>query len=93
MSADAGRILPQQIQASDRLIFYFAGHGIALNGDDGPEGFLIPQDAKLGDTSSYLPMVRLQKALDKLPCRHFLTVLDCCFAGAFRWSSMSWEIA
>ena len=80
--------LPQQIKESDRLIFYFAGHGIALNGDDGPEGFLIPQDARLGDTSSYLPMVRLQKALDKLLCRHFLTVLDCCFAGAFRWSSM-----
>ena len=79
--------LPKQIQASDRLIFYFAGHGIALNGDDGPEGFLIPQDAKLGNTSTYLPMVRLQKALDKLPCRHFLTILDCCFAGAFRWSS------
>ena len=80
--------LPKQIKESDRLIFYFAGHGIALNGDDGPEGFLIPQDARLGDTSSYLPMVRLQKALDKLLCRHFLTVLDCCFAGAFRWSSM-----
>lgn len=79
--------LPSQIQSSDRLIFYFAGHGIALNGDDGPEGFLIPQDARLGDTSTYLPMVRLQKALDKLPCRHFLTILDCCFAGAFRWSS------
>ncbi|MGB5712993.1 MAG: caspase family protein, partial [Waterburya sp.] len=78
--------LPSQIQSSDRLIFYFAGHGIALNGDDGPEGFLIPQDARLGDTRSYLPMVRLQKALNKLPCRHFLTILDCCFAGAFRWS-------
>ena len=79
--------LPHQIQESDRLIFYFAGHGIALNGDDGPEGFLIPQDARLGETSSYLSMVRLQKALNKLPCRHFLTILDCCFAGAFRWSS------
>ena len=79
--------LPKQISESDRLIFYFAGHGIALNADDGPEGFLIPQDAKLGDTSTYLPMVRLQKALDKLPYRHFLTILDCCFAGAFRWSS------
>ncbi|NEP35367.1 PQQ-binding-like beta-propeller repeat protein, partial [Moorena sp. SIO3B2] len=22
-----------------------------------------------------------------LPCRHFLGILDCCFAGAFRWSS------
>ena len=79
--------LPKQIKENDRLIFYFAGHGIALNGDDGPEGFLIPQDARLGNTSSYLPMVRLQKALEKMPCRHFLTILDCCFAGAFRWSS------
>ena len=79
--------LPNKIQESDRLIFYFAGHGIALNSDDGPEGFLIPQDARLGDTSTYLPMVRLQRALEKLPCRHFLTILDCCFAGAFRWSS------
>ena len=79
--------LPQNVTKSDRLIFYFAGHGIALNSDDGLEGFLIPQDAKLGDTSSYLPMVRLQKALDNLPCRHFLCILDCCFAGAFRWSS------
>ena len=79
--------LPQNVTESDRLIFYFAGHGIALNSDDGLEGFLIPQDAKLGDTSTYLPMVRLQKALDNLPCRHFLCILDCCFAGAFRWSS------
>ena len=79
--------LPHKIQESDRLIFYFAGHGIALNGDDGPEGFLIPQDAQLGDTNTYLPMVRLQKALINLPCRHFLGILDCCFAGAFRWSS------
>ena len=79
--------LPRNIQESDRLIFYFAGHGIALNREDGPEGFLIPQDAQLGSTSSYLSMARLQKALNKLPCRHFLTILDCCFAGAFRWSS------
>ena len=79
--------LPQNVQKSDRLLFYFAGHGIALNSDDGLEGFLIPQDAKLGETSSYLPMVRLQKALNDLPCHHLLCILDCCFAGAFRWSS------
>ena len=79
--------LPNNVEESDRLIFYFAGHGIALNSNDGLEGFLIPQDAKLGDTTSYLPMVRLQQALNDLPCRHFLCILDCCFAGAFRWSS------
>ena len=79
--------LTQQVSADDRLVFYFAGHGIALNGEEGPEGYLIPQDAKLGDTNSYLPMTQLQSALSDLPCRHFLGILDCCFAGAFRWSS------
>ena len=79
--------LPQQVTPNDRLLFYFAGHGIALNGEDGPEGYLIPQDAKLGDTNTYLPMTQLHSALLALPCRHFLGLLDCCFAGAFRWSS------
>lgn len=64
--------LLQSVQPDHRLLFYFAGHGIALNGEDGPEGFLIPQDAKLGDTKSYLPMALLQTRLNDLPCRHFL---------------------
>ncbi|MFB2770842.1 caspase family protein [Pelatocladus sp. BLCC-F211] len=81
------KTLPQQVQPDDRLLFYFAGHGIALNGDDGPEGYLIPQDAKLGDPKTYLLMTYLQECLSNLPCRHFLGILDCCFAGAFRWSS------
>jgi len=80
--------LPKQIQAGDRFLFYFAGHGIALNGEDGPEGYLVPQDARLGNVSTYLPMSEVNKALLQLPCRHFLGILDCCFAGAFRWSSL-----
>ncbi|MEM8502531.1 MAG: caspase family protein [Cyanobacteria bacterium P01_D01_bin.1] len=80
-------ILPKQVKSTDRLLFYFAGHGIALNGEDGPEGFLIPQDSRLGNTQTYLSMVQLQQALIALPCRHFLAIFDCCFAGAFRWSS------
>ncbi len=86
-------VLPQQVKPDSRLLFYFAGHGIALNGEDGPEGYLIPQDAKAGDTSSYLAMLALQTALSALPCRHFLGILDCCFAGAFRWSSNTRDIS
>ncbi|KOP26578.1 hypothetical protein AMR41_09560 [Hapalosiphon sp. MRB220] len=81
------KTLPQQIKPDDRLLFYFAGHGVALNGDDGPQGYLIPQDAKLGDTKTYLQMTQLQECLSNLSCRHFLGIFDCCFAGAFRWSS------
>ncbi|MEB3359557.1 MAG: caspase family protein, partial [Synechococcales bacterium] len=82
-------ILLQTLQLSedDRLVFYFAGHGIALPGDDGPQGYLIPKDAKLGDVSTYLPMAQVEAALTQLPCRHCLIILDCCFGGAFRWSS------
>ena len=79
--------LPQEIGANDRVLFYFAGHGIALDGDDGPTGYLIPQDAEQRKRKSFLPMQELHEALSALPCRHMLIILDCCFAGAFRWSS------
>jgi WD40 repeat protein len=79
----------------DRLLFYFAGHGIALDAlenQEGPVGYLIPQDAVSGDSSTYLPMQELHDALNALPCRHMLAILDCCFAGAFRWASVKREI-
>ncbi|MBD2492296.1 caspase family protein [Aulosira sp. FACHB-615] len=79
----------------DRLLFYFAGHGIALDAlenQEGPVGYLIPQDAISGDSSTYLPMQELHDALNALPCRHLLAILDCCFAGAFRWASLKREV-
>jgi hypothetical protein len=79
--------LPHIIQPDDRFLFYFAGHGLAFNGDAGPEGYLIPQDATLGDSNTYLPMTLVHDSLTALPCRHFLGIFDCCFAGAFRWSA------
>jgi WD40 repeat protein len=82
-----GECLPSTIEADDRLLVYFAGHGIAMDGDDGPAGYLVPQDARPDDRRTLLPMTELSGWLDRLPCRHLLLVLDCCFAGAFRWSS------
>ncbi|WP_414586376.1 eIF2A-related protein [Scytonema sp. PCC 10023] len=84
--ADGSKI---QIQPNDSIIFYFAGHGIALDAldnADGPSGFLIPQDARLDLEGSLVSMQQLHDALLKLPCRHLLVILDCCFAGAFRWA-------
>jgi WD40 repeat protein/energy-coupling factor transporter ATP-binding protein EcfA2 len=78
-----------QLQETDRVLFYFAGHGIALDAldnPDGPAGFIVPQDAKMDNNGSLLPMKRMHDALLKLPCRHLLIILDCCFAGAFRWA-------
>ncbi|MBV7339523.1 caspase family protein, partial [Chloroflexi bacterium TSY] len=75
------------LHRQDRLLLYFAGHGIALDGEDGPSGYLIPQDAKPEDPSTFLAMRDLHEWLNDLNCRQMLAILDCCFAGAFRWAS------
>jgi Caspase domain len=80
--------LPQEVGPDDRVLFYFAGHGIPADGEDGPEGYLVPVDADGADLSTFIPMADLQRALNQLPCRHLLLILDCCFSGAFRWSTL-----
>jgi WD40 repeat protein len=81
------KTLPEQVGKGDRVLFYFAGHGIAADGDDGPAGYIVPADANPTDVKTFIPMEDLQKQLDALPCRHLLLILDCCFSGAFKWSS------
>lgn len=80
--------LPQMVTPNDRVLFYFAGHGVATDGDNGPEGYLLPQDARPDDHRTFLQMTELNQSLCALKCRHMLVILDCCFAGAFRWSSI-----
>jgi WD40 repeat protein len=81
--------LPGEIRPSDRLLFYFAGHGVAYDedGDGTPEGFLLPQDADMKDPRTLISMKELYEALTGLSCKHLLVLLDCCFAGTFSWTS------
>nr|HQU72632.1 caspase family protein [Calditrichia bacterium] len=79
--------LPATVKKEDRVFVYFAGHGIAADGDEGPTGQLVPADANPDDIHSFVPMDLLNRKLNDLPCRHLLLVLDCCFSGAFKWST------
>jgi outer membrane protein assembly factor BamB len=79
--------LPTRIGPDDRVLFYFAGHGTLQPSDDGPRGYILAQDASRDSTEHYLPMDDLNRQLSLLQCRHMLIILDCCFAGALRWSS------
>jgi hypothetical protein len=73
----------------DRVIFYFAGHGIATNSSDTPAGYLIASDSVPEDSDSFIPMSKVMDCLDKLTCKHLLVILDCCYAGAFRWADQT----
>lgn len=82
------------LEADDRFLFYFAGHGFAQDGldnTDGPVGFLVPQDGERNE-ETWLKMQQLHDVLIKLPCRHLLIILDCCFAGTFRWAGREREV-
>ncbi|OKH30659.1 hypothetical protein NIES2119_30500 [[Phormidium ambiguum] IAM M-71] len=84
-----------QLQRNDRLLFYFAGHGTPLdeeNDTDKPTGYLIPQDGQRDNSNTWISMARLHDSLSELPCRHLLLILDCCFAGTFRWAAGHREV-
>jgi WD40 repeat protein/pimeloyl-ACP methyl ester carboxylesterase len=81
--------LGAKVKPDDRLLLYFAGHGLAQDDRDGkgPQGYFIPYDAIMHDPKTYVSMKNLRDALRDINCRHFLGLLDCCYAGSFRWSS------
>jgi hypothetical protein len=92
--ATASAILAELTEAAGALpeaagfLLYFAGHGVALgDGRDGPQGYLLAADARAGDETTWLSMGPLREVIERFACRHLLVVLDCCFAGSFRWSS------
>ncbi|RUT03429.1 hypothetical protein DSM106972_050680 [Dulcicalothrix desertica PCC 7102] len=70
-----------------RLLFYFAGHGTAPQGEDGEAGYLLPQDAEVNRHDKYLSMKEIHDVLTQLGCHHLLIILDCCYAGAFRFGT------
>lgn len=76
-------------EGPNRIIIYFAGHGYAKDSDGEPEGFLVPWDAEKEGLEKLLPMEEVNQALkeEHINCKHGLLILDCCFAGAFKWAS------
>lgn len=69
----------------ERVIIYFAGHGIAIDSEGNPQGFLMAADATAGKWESFISMDQVRTLIDRFSCKHLLVVLDCCYAGAFRW--------
>lgn len=62
--------LPTELAAEDRLILYFAGHGIAEDLEEhatGSQGFLLSQDVKRDDPTTFLPMTEVQEQPSRMP--------------------------
>jgi uncharacterized caspase-like protein len=76
-------LIKQEFGPNDRLLVYFAGHGIRNPFD----GYLVFTDSRAPDQDeshdSLLPFSSLRNALDVIPVAHILLVMDVCYGGIF----------
>jgi uncharacterized caspase-like protein len=75
--------LPQRVGRNDRVVFYFAGHGQTQDlPGGGKKGFIIPVDADPADyTSTGISMEQVRSLSNRIPAKHILYVMDCCYSG------------
>lgn len=76
-----------EVNETGRVVVYVACHGIAMDSDGDPEGYLLASDATPGEWDTFLKMSDVFNKLNRLKCKHLLLILDCCYAGAFRWAN------
>jgi uncharacterized caspase-like protein len=71
----------------DRVLVYFAGHGIYEKETE--TAYWVPSDARNGRTRDLLAASEITRALRRVPARSVLVVSDSCYSGVlFReWSS------
>jgi uncharacterized caspase-like protein len=76
-------LIRQKFGANDRLLVYFAGHGVR----DPFDGYIAFADSRSVDKDeshdTLLPFSSLRNALDVIPVPHILLVMDVCYGGIF----------
>jgi hypothetical protein len=81
---DAMRAFKNEVAGGDEVIFYYAGHGVQLDGNN----FIIPTDA-IGESADQLKdySVPLQRVLDDMQdqkARFTLAIIDACRNNPFK---------
>lgn len=71
--------LVEEVQAEDKLIIYYSGHGHLNKKTD--RGYWIPHNAKIGKTAHYLRNSTIREYIKDLKARHVLLISDSCFSG------------
>jgi len=75
--------LPKKVMRDDRIVFYFAGHGMTMKTDGKPStGYIIPVEAGLTDyPTTAISMGQIRDLCSNISAKHIIFVMDCCYAG------------
>jgi len=79
---------PKSVGPNDLVVFFFAGHGVTESlGARGDRGYLVPADGRHDPAgggynwSSLIDMREMEGTSERIPAKHVLYILDCCFGG------------
>ena len=65
----------------DRLLVFFAGHGVTCKGARGEIGFLVPHDGNPQDLSSLIRWDEFTINTELINAKHILFIMDACYGG------------
>lgn len=74
-------IIAPKLEAKDRFLFFFSGHGEIETIGENEYGYIVPADAEIL-SATYISMEELRSLANKMgTALHLLFVLDCCYGG------------
>ena len=76
-----------QINPSDSVVVYYAGHGYSL--EKNGAGYWLPSDAPVNDPSRWISNSDIAKLLAGIPSKQMALISDSCYSGAFARDGMA----
>jgi hypothetical protein len=65
----------------DRVLVFFAGHGMTAQGHRESVGFLVPVDGNPSNKNSLIRWDELTRYADLIAAKHVLFIMDACYSG------------
>jgi hypothetical protein len=70
-----------EVSPDDRILVFFAGHGLTQTGSRGEVGFLVPFDGDQNNLSTLIRWDELTRNAELIAAKHILFVMDACYGG------------
>lgn len=87
---DALNNLGGVLTANDKLIIYFAGHGLIHIKTK--KGFWIPYDATHNSSHNYINNSTIIDSIEAIDAKHILVISDSCFAGTLLTQTRGFDV-
>lgn len=75
------RFQKDEVSPDDRIVVFFAGHGMTRTGNRGEVGFLLPVDGDPNESATLIRWDELTRNADLVTAKHMFFVMDACYGG------------